>query len=122
MRPEPEIRAMRDDAERTVLRRMGEVDRTAFTILDWVCDPHAITSDVIELLDGPDPDDIDDEDPDVRDVLHGLAEILRPDEDLAEVKDYLATISEDRVKTLAACARRLDRLCKAELKKRTTTK
>jgi hypothetical protein len=115
MRPESEIRAMRDDAEAAILRSGGEADRAAFTILDWVCDPLAITADVVELLDGPDPDDPDLDDTD--DVLHGLPQVVRSD-DLDDARDYLYRISEQAVTELAAAARRLDRLCKAELKKR----
>lgn len=118
MRPETEIRAMRDAAESVILRRGGEADRTAFTILDWVCDPYALTTDVMDLLDGPNPDaDLDD----TIDILHGLPQVVTTD-NRVEVNDYLYRAGEQRLTELAAAARRLDRLCRAELKKRGTSK
>lgn len=111
MRPKPEIHTMRDQL---FVRWATTPDETGVdeirTTLAWVLDPSMPDSELFDLIedeDGPDP----------AEVLDGLPELLRSD-DLIDAKDYLMRVSEDSVTALAAAARRLDRLCKAELKKR----
>lgn len=120
MRSEPQIRAMHDELERMILRDGGECDRTAFTAIDWVCNRHVPDSELIEAIDRRNEGD-DEEGPDVADVLFALPEVVRRD-DLDDAKDYLARIGESRLTDLGAAARRLDRLCKAELNGRNTPK
>jgi replication-associated recombination protein RarA len=117
MRSEPQILAMHDELERAILRDGGECDRTAFTVLDWVCNALVPDSAVLDAVDEvSDRDDVE-QDPDPADVFYALPQVVRSD-DLDAAKDYLARIAEADLKELAAAARRLDRLCKAELKRR----
>jgi hypothetical protein len=116
MRSEPQIRAMHDELERMILRDGGECDRTAFTALDWVCNTLVPDSELTEAIDRIN-DDIEVDVPDAENALHLLPEVMRAD-DLDDAKDYLHRLSGTQIEGLAAAARRLDRLCKTELKGR----
>ena len=115
MRPRPEIHTMRDQL---FVRWATTPDETGVdeirTTLAWVLDPSIPDSELFDLIE---PADDDEDGPDPAEVLDGLPELLRAD-DLIDAKDYLMRASEGDVTALAAAARRLDRLCKAELKKR----
>lgn len=113
MRPAREIRAMRDRLQCRLLTGKEQVAPT-LAPLEWVCDP--LVSDR-QLLDQIPEHDEDDLDFDVRRTLVDLADIKETPE-LTDVKELLRCAATDYVTDLAKSARRIDRLCKAELKER----
>jgi hypothetical protein len=117
MRTEAEISGMRDRFHRDLFIAGGEASHCPFTILNWVCDPLVSDLDLATALDeceGQDPADLG-----VEDVLYTLPDNVALT-NLPGVTDYLSRITEHQLTELAAAARRIDRLCKAEIKKRST--
>jgi hypothetical protein len=116
MRSETEIRAMRDQ----LFRRWLASDETAveeiLTALGWVLDSRAPDR---ELLDRIELADDEHEGLHAEDVLLGLVDAAGPHN--PQTRDHLNQIADAGLTELAAAARRIDRACKTELKKRTTT-
>lgn len=117
MRTEAEISGMRDRFHRDLFIAGGEAPHCPFTILNWVCDPLVSDLDLDTAFDeceGQDQADLS-----IEDVLYALPDTVTPT-NLPGVTDYLSRIPERQLTELAAAARRIDRLCKAEIKKRST--
>lgn len=117
MRSEAAIHAMRDQL---FVRWATVADETGVdeirTALGWVLNPSMPDSELLDLI----VKTADDDELRPEDVLHGLAEATEPGN--INTRDYLYRLDLDEVTALAAAARRLDRMCKAEIKKRGTPK
>ena len=110
MRPEAEIVAMRDQLlRRSLTDEHPDGVVAVLTVLEWACNPIIADTALDETIDVFDPADIDE-----RDVLDGLVDAVHPS-NLAAVQGYLAQHREQGLKDIAAAARKIDRLCKAEL-------
>lgn len=120
MRTEAEIRDMHDRLTRDNMIFGRDGDQPAVVALKWVLTRLVSDMEVfvtVELSEA----EIDENDPDVADVLWALPLVVR-EGDLDEAKDYLARICDNTVADIAKAARRLDRLCKIETKNRITKK
>ena len=109
-----EIEAMRDGLYRQLLAGAEQV-RPAWTTLAWTRDVLIPDSEMLDLIEA----DEEDTGPniDVRRTLEDLVDCTAPgDED--DIKMIVKYNSTDYVRELAAAARKIDRLCKAELKAR----
>lgn len=80
--------------------------------LGWVLYPLMPDSELHDLIQPTD----DEDEPRAETVLSDLDAITDPGN--LDTRDYLYRCGGDVLTTLAAAARRLDRLCKAEIKKR----
>ena len=115
MRPVHEIRGMRDRLQCRLLAGGEEVAPTLAS-LEWACDPLVSDRQLLDQI--PEPEDEDcGPDIDIRRTLADLADISESDQ-IVEVKEHLRHTNTDYVTDLAKAARRIDRLCKAELKAR----
>jgi hypothetical protein len=113
MRSEAEIRAMQDQLYHQVLTG-GQVAEAAMTTLDWVVS--ALISD-LELLAVAEVDPNDESEMRIEDVLTALPYVATANT-LPGVREWMERLSESQLTELAAAARRIDRECKAEVKKR----
>lgn len=117
MRTELEIVAMYDRLVRDSLI-FGERDFPAIVTLSWVCD--RLVPDA-EILAAADLIHDDDEDGELRPADIGASLIdTAADEDWNAWGEYLSREGGLQLKELAAAARKIDRMCKAEVKKRET--
>jgi hypothetical protein len=113
MRTEAEIRAMQDRLRCQILSG-GPVAEPAMTTLDWVL--NALVSD-LELLAVAEVDPNDESEMQIEDVLTALPYVATANT-LPGVREWMERLSESQLTELAAAARRIDRECKAEVKKR----
>lgn len=112
MRTEAAIYDMRELLHRQAYT--GHVSAPVLTALDWVVSTLVPDLDLLAAAE-PDPDPDDDE------------SLLRPEDVLTDTvapsnlpaaAEYLSRQGEQNLQELAAAARKVDRLCKAEIRKR----
>jgi hypothetical protein len=112
VRSEPQIHAMRDRVHRNLLINGGEMTEVVLTIFDWIVYPHTPDGDVIDLADGLDPDQ--EYEPRLEDLAVALIDAVSPST-LPATQESLNRMAPAPLAELAATARKLDRLCKAEV-------
>jgi hypothetical protein len=113
MRDQQEVRNMRHQLFTRNLS--GEwVTPSAIAALDWVCD-HLVSD--LELLTAVEQAEPQDDEITADDVLRSLTDVIAEGGG-SNVALFLGRLRSDDVTALAAAARKLDRLCKMEAKKR----
>lgn len=114
MRVEAEIMAMHDRLIRDSMIFTGNHNHPAIVALGWVCDRLVPDAEILAAADLAD----DDDEYEIRaeDVAERLVEMIVEDE-LPALKEYLSRPGT-QLEELAATARKIDRLCKAEMKRR----
>ena len=106
---------MRDRLYAYTLTEQGAGADGVFAVLNWVCDPMvadaAITNQIVEPDDEPQlwlPEEI----------LEAFVDAFDAATDKARVQRYLGGLTPEALTELGAAARRLDRMCKFEVKQR----
>lgn len=116
MRPDTEIRAMRDLVHRRNLNGGSDpYNNPARVVLDWVCDGLVPDMAVHDLEVEP-GDERELWEPEV--IMNAFAGAFDPGTDKTRAQRYLTTLNVEELTELGAAARRLDRLCKAENERR----
>lgn len=110
MRTEPQIHAMRDRIHRHLLIDGGEMAEVVLTIFDWVINSHTPDRLVVDLADGLDPEEYE---PRLEELAVALIDAVSPTT-LPATQESLSRMAPAPLAELAATARKLDRLCKAE--------
>jgi hypothetical protein len=111
VRSESQILAMRDRVHRNLLINGGEMTEVVLTIFDWIVYPHTPDGDVIDLADGLDLDE--EYEPRLEDLAVALIDAVAPST-LPATEESLSRMAPAQLTELAAAARKVDRLCKAE--------
>lgn len=113
MRVEAEIMAMHDRLMRDSMIFTGNHNHPAIVALGWVCDRLVPDAEILAAADLADDDEYEIR---AEDVAERLVELVAEDE-LPSLKEYLSRPGT-QLEELAAAARKVDRLCKAEMKRR----
>lgn len=115
MRTKAEIVGMRDRIERDLLSVGGEANEAALIIFRWVCDRLVPDADLFCVTNPP----FEDAEYELRaeDVGASLLDTVADDE-WRPWTEYLSRLGNTQLKELAQAARKVDRLCKTEIKKR----
>lgn len=119
MRTEPQIRAMHDHLfVRWATHTETAVDELR-AALGWVLDPSASDSVLLDLIELT--GEVEEYEPRLEDLAVALIDAISPTT-LPATEESLSRMASAQLTELAAAARKLDRLCKAELKGRNTPK
>jgi hypothetical protein len=113
MRSEAQIHAIREQL-RTRQLTTGDVAESVIVALDWVTS--TLVPD-LALLDVAEFDEEGEYEPHAEEIMVALEDAVSPS-NLPALEEFLARIGSVQLRDLAAAARKVDRLCKAETKKR----
>lgn len=113
MRVEAEIMAMHDRLMRDSMIFTGNHNHPAIVALGWVCDRLVPDAEILAAADLADDDEYEIRAEDVAERLVELAE-----DDVSALKEYFSRTVNVRLVEIAAAAHKVDRLCKAEMKRR----